>query len=229
MKTKDLITACIKKLTEKGANRYRRPLPQGEVKRLMFKDGTALPTTLAQFLSFDWTFESLQVMKDVNYAEPDNTKQLTIDKRSHTLVPTDLEQALQASLKGYLGKPWPKLRSKLFTVDEVKIKKAIELVAYLPKGDLYQLPNFGDEENFLLVGKPVDDELPILGLHFEKSREDGSIFASYHFFLKYPSFDIYLGVLCDLVTDRALSKAMRSAKVKIIAQNPSLTHLPVIQ
>jgi hypothetical protein len=182
-----LVRECIRNLPRRGARRVAAP-----ANRRGFSKTEPFSPTLAEFLAFDATFQTI------------SGKQLqpwTWKAKAGEPAPADLEALLRAWWKdlGYPIGPRTTLRAP---VTGRKVRRAADLLTPRLAGRFYALPHKGEQLALLYVGTPAPNgEYPVLGVDWEGSydeRED-TLQGEAGLFLKWPAFDLYLAEMTGVL------------------------------
>jgi len=187
MQPLEIVDICIKELKERENAVQAKPLDTSLLDAMRL-NGKELPPSLKRFLSFDSSFNTLYIE---GWGDFDNTAPMGDKPGEWQPVPPENE--IKIWIEMLAGKPLEELK----LLDQGNpIATPLEYLKYKLTGKLFQLPNAGEQTNFLYVGNPDQaGEYPVVGFEMEggiESSKDNSFDAYLGVWVKYPNFPVYL-------------------------------------
>lgn len=211
-----LVEACISELCRRPNADEAKPMSYLAIDCLRL-DGKRPPPSLKRYLSFDSTFYSMCS----DWGEFDNAGAIGAETPNEW-EPVFADEEIGRYIEDLAWKPIDQLiltqgrnEPASCSLDYLKIKLT---------GNLFRLPNIGNQTHFLYVGKEDHyGEYPVLAFEMKGDMsEDGSTFwGQLNCWVKYPNFAVYL---FDQIFDSDVYPAdFETNMQEIYSNNPELT------
>jgi hypothetical protein len=210
-----LVDRCIAFLKKTPRAKVAVGASEGGLRGDALAPGVPLPPTLQRYLRHDLSFAMLPALGRNVWK---NTGGFGRSPNAPTFKPVDTQDVARSVLEVAFGRPLKRLN--IPADDWARIR---EVCASL-RGRLFALPHMGDQQHYLYAGVPDSDgELPILGVEVEAALDKrGFQLADFAIWIKYPSFDLYLADMIELIEDPTSHREFKALCQRHRRKNPEL-------